>query len=82
MTAPQRTGHRFWRALRLLSLTGLLTPVALHVLKLLMPEWFAFRPGAVYGLAMLWGALVALALEEARCGWLRRRRAAALPRQP
>ncbi|MEO5732452.1 MAG: toll/interleukin-1 receptor domain-containing protein [Rubrivivax sp.] len=69
-------GSAFWRGVRGLAVTVVAALVVLNFLRMAMPEWFAIKPGAVYGMSMLWGVLVALAVEGAWRMWRRRRLAA------
>ncbi len=74
--AVEVAGSAFWRAVRVVSLTVVVALTVLSFLRRAMPEWFEIKPGAVYGMAMLWGVLGALAIEGAWRLWRRRRMSA------
>lgn len=65
-------GSVFWRAVRVVVWAVLAGLVVLRFLRGAMPEWFLVNPGAIYGMAMLWGVLVALGIESALRLWRQR----------
>ncbi len=65
-------GSRFRYALRrvrMVAMAALVAWVVLRLLRAAAPEWFAVNPGAIYGMSLLWGVLVAMGIEGAWRLW-------------